>query len=165
MHAHVVKTGLFGPTLRVAPLQNGDTETVAAVFDGLGDGSRRTRFLGAKPCLSAAELEQFAAEDGRRHAVVAYVDGDPLPAGIARLVRDGDSAEIAFAVADRHQGKRIGTMLALELLADARAAGIGSITATIDSSNRAALKLIRRCTQIISIRAEGGSLSIRAAIR
>ncbi len=111
------------------------------------------------------ELEQFAAEDSRRHAVVAYVDGDPLPAGIARLVRDGDSAEIAFAVADRHQGKRIGTMLALELLADARAAGIGSITATIDSSNRAALKLIRRCTQIISIRAEGGSLSIRAAIR
>ena len=165
MHAHVVKTGLFGPTLRVAPLQNGDTETVAAVFDGLGEDSRRTRFLGPKPCLNAAELEQFAAEDSRRHAVVAYVDGDPLPAGIARLVRDGDSAEIAFAVADRHQGKRIGTMLALELLADARAAGIGSITATIDSSNRAALKLIRRCTQIISIRAEGGSLSIRAAIR
>ncbi len=165
MHAHVVKTGLFGPTLRVAPLQNGDTATVAALFAGLGDDSRRTRFLGAKPCLSPAELEQFAAEDCRRHAVVAYVDGDPLPAGIARLVRDGDSAEIAFAVADRHQGKRIGTMLALELLADARAAGIGSITATIDSSNRAALKLIRRCTQIISIRAEGGSLSIRAAIR
>jgi RimJ/RimL family protein N-acetyltransferase len=165
MHAHVVKTGLFGPTLRVTPLQNGDTATVAALFERLGEASRRTRFLGAKTRLTPAELEQLASEDCRRHAVVAYVDGDPLPAGIARLVRDGDSAEIAFAVADRHQGKRIGTMLALELLADARAAGIGSITATVDSSNRAALKLIRRCTQIISIRAEGGSLSIRAAIR
>jgi RimJ/RimL family protein N-acetyltransferase len=165
MQTHVVKTGLFGPTLRVAPLQNGDTATVAALFDRLGETSRRTRFLGAKPRLTRAELEQLASEDCRRHAVVGYVKGDPLPAGIARLVRDGDSAEIAFAVADRHQGKRVGTTLALELLADARAAGIGSVTATIDSSNRAALKLLRRCTRIMSIRAEGGSLSIRGAIR
>jgi RimJ/RimL family protein N-acetyltransferase len=165
MHAHVVKTGLFGPTLRIAQLQNGDTETVAALFARLGERSRRMRFLGPKPCLSPTELAAFAAEDSSRHAVVAYVDGDPLPAGIARLVRAGDSAEIAFVVADAHQGKHVGTTLFRELLADARAAGIGSVTATIDSSNRAALALIRRCTQILSIRAEGGSLSIRAAIR
>ena len=165
MHAHVVKTGRFGPTLRLTPLRNGDTATVAALFARLGERSRRARFLGAKPCLSPAELEAFAAEDSRRHAVVAYVDGDPLPAGIARLVRDGDSAEIAFAVADAHQGKHVATTLAHELLADARAAGIGSVTATIDSSNRPALALLRRSTRILSIRAEGGLLSIRAAIR
>src|SRR5271154_2808941 len=109
MHAHVVKAGRFGPTLRVAPLQNGDTATVAALFARLGEKSRRARFLGAKPCLSPAELASFAAEASPRHAVVAYVDGVPFPAGIARLVREGDSAEIAFAIADAHQGKHIGT--------------------------------------------------------
>jgi RimJ/RimL family protein N-acetyltransferase len=165
MHAHVVKAGRFGPTLRVAPLRNGDTATIAALFGRLGERSRRTRFLGAKPCLSPTELAAFAAEDSLRHAVVAYVDGDPLPAGIARLVREGDSAEIAFVVADEHQGKHIGTALARELLADARAAGIGCVTATIDSSNSAALALLRRCTKILSIRPEGGLLAIRAAIR
>jgi ribosomal protein S18 acetylase RimI-like enzyme len=162
MYSYVVKTRRFGLILRVAPLENGDTATILALFERLGEGSRRARFLGTKPRLSHAELTQLAVEDASRHAVVAYVDGDPLPAGI---VRDGDTAEIAFAVADRHQGRRVGTTLARELLADARAAGIGSVTATIDASNRAALALLRRCTRILSIRAEGGSLAIRAAIR
>jgi len=164
MHTTIVRTGLFGPTLRLSPLRNGDTATVAALFERLGDASRRTRFLGAKPRLTASELEQLAAEDCRRHAVVAYVDGDPRPAGIARFVRDGDSAEIAFAVADSHQGERIGTTLATALLRDARAAGIASITATVDSSNRAAISLLRRVTRNMSVRHEGTALEIRAQI-
>jgi hypothetical protein len=35
---------------------------------------------------------------------------------IARLVRDGSSAEIAFAVADEHRQRDIGSALAAELI-------------------------------------------------
>src|SRR5690348_334144 len=99
MHTRILHLE-HGQAILVRPLRNGDTGTVLAVFARLGPESRRTRFNGPKPCLNDAELRQLAAVDARRHALVAWVVGDPQPAAIARLVRDGATAEIAFAVAD-----------------------------------------------------------------
>ncbi|HXR11292.1 MAG TPA: GNAT family N-acetyltransferase [Gaiellaceae bacterium] len=154
-----------GPTIIVRPLANGDVATVAAVFDRLGGESRRRRFNAAKPCLSDAELAQLAVVDGSHHALVAHVAGDPQPAGLAQLVRTGRStAEIAFAVADDHQHRGIGSALTAMLLDDARAAGITEITALATGDNRAALALIRRSACILEISLEGPEQSIRAAI-
>src|SRR6266566_4336506 len=108
MHTRVLKPR-NGPTLIVRPLRHGDVWTVLAVFDRLGPESRRARF------------------------------NDPQPIAIARLARTGpNAAEIAFAVADSHQHRGIGSALAAELLADARAAGITQITALASSDNPAA---------------------------
>jgi ribosomal protein S18 acetylase RimI-like enzyme len=134
------------------------------LFERLGERSRRARFNGAKPCLSAAELRQLASIDETRHALVAYVEDDPQPVAIARLVRDGQSAEVAFAVADDYQQRGIGSALGAELIADARAAGITEITALVSSDNRAAVALLRRIANVLDIRREGPELSIRAAI-
>jgi GNAT superfamily N-acetyltransferase len=131
-----------GVTIR--PLRNGDTATVAAVFERLGDRSRETRFCGAKPRLPDAELRVLARVDADRHVLVAYVDGDPGPAGIARLVREGASAEIAFEVVDEHQGRGIGSILADELAAVARAAGIRELRATVCGDNPPVVSLLRR---------------------
>src|SRR3954467_15376440 len=163
MHTRVVKAKR-GPTLLVRPLRHGDVRTVIGLFDRLGERSRRTRFNGAKPCLGRAELRQLASIDSNRYALVAHVDGDPHPAAIARLVRDGDSAEIAFAVADEYHHRGIGSALAAELVADARAAGIREITALVSSDNPSAVKLLRRIAGALDIRSEGPELSIRAAI-
>ena len=152
-------------TIVVRPLANGDVQTVAAVFDRLGAESRRRRFNAAKPCLTAADLEQLARIDGRHHALVAHVAGDPLPAAIAQLVRSGrDTAEIAFAVADEHQHRGIGSALTSMLLDDARAAGITEISALASGDNPAALALIRRTACILEVRLEGPEQAIRAAI-
>jgi ribosomal protein S18 acetylase RimI-like enzyme len=164
MHTRVLKPR-HGPTLLVRPLERGDVATVSAVFEQLGDQSRRARFNGPKPCLTRAELEQLAAVDRSHHALVAYVEGDPRPIAIARLARnDHNSAEIAFAVADSHQHQGIGSALAGELIADARAAGITEITALASSDNPAALALLRRTTGVVDVQFEGPELSIRAAI-
>ena len=164
MHARLLKPP-HGPQLRVEPLRDGDVRTVLQVFERLSDTSRRARFHGPKPCLSDEELRQLAAVDGRHHALVAYVDGDPLPAAIARLVRVGErSAEVAFAVADEYQHRGIGSALTAELVADARAAGINELTALASSDNPAALALLRRTAKVLDIRREGPELSIRAAI-
>ncbi len=163
MHTRILKPKR-GPTLLVRPLRHGDVRTVMAVFERLGEGSRRARFDGPKPCLSAAELRQLASVDKTHHALVAYVEGDPLPVAIARLVRDGRTAEIAFAVADEYQHRGIGSALAAELIADARAAGITEITALASSDNPAAVALLRRTAKVLDIRLEGPELSIRAAI-
>jgi ribosomal protein S18 acetylase RimI-like enzyme len=153
-----------GPTLLVRPLRHGDVRTVTSVFERLGEQSRRTRFNGPKPCLSFSELRQLAAVDATRHALIAYVEGDPRPVAIARLVRDGRSAEVAFAVADEYQHRGIGSALAAELIVDARAAGITEITALVSSDNPAAVALLRRIVSTLEIRLEGPDLTIRAAI-
>jgi ribosomal protein S18 acetylase RimI-like enzyme len=163
MHTRILKPK-HGPRLLVRPLRRGDVRTVVAVFERLSDGSRRARFNGSKLCLKRSELRRLASIDATHHALVAYVDGDPLPVAIARLVRNGPSAEIAFEVADEYQQRGIGSALAKELIADARAAGITEITALVASDNPAAIALLRRASGTLDIRHEGPELSIRAAI-
>jgi ribosomal protein S18 acetylase RimI-like enzyme len=163
MHTRILEPRR-APALFVRPLRNGDTATVAAVFDRLGERSRRARYHGPKPRLTESDLAQLARIDANRHALVAYVAGDPRPVAIARLVRDGDSAEIAFEVVDELQWRGIGTALTAELIADARAAGITEITALVASDNRAALALLRRILDALDIRFEGSELVVRAAL-
>ena len=151
-------------TVRVQRLHNGDARTVMGVFERLSERSRRARFNGPKPCLSFGELRQLASVDRTRYALVAYVDGDPKPVAIARFVREGRSAEIAFAVADEYQRRGIGTFVAGKLVADARAAGVTEIVAFVSSNNRAAIALLRRVLNAIEIRLDGSELLIHAAI-
>jgi len=129
--------------LTIRPLQDGDTATVLALFARLGSRSREKRFCAAKPRLSDAELTSLASVDGHHHVLVAYVEGDAEPAGIARLVRVGAAAEVAFEVADGYQGRGIGSVLARELAADARAAGIRELVATVCEDNPRVVSLLR----------------------
>jgi acetyltransferase len=151
----------------VRPLRNGDTATVAAIFDRLGSESRARRFNGAKPRLRDAELATLATIDSRRHALVAYVSGDSEPAGFAQLVRDEQqptNAEIALAIADCYHGGGIGSAL-LELLAgDARAAGVTHLTATMQSSNDIVHALIRKIAPCVEIRHGCGEATLVAAL-
>jgi ribosomal protein S18 acetylase RimI-like enzyme len=130
----------------IRSLRNGDTATVAALFQRLGARSREQRFCGGKPRLTEAELALLARVDGTHHVLVGYVDGDPEPAAMARLVRRGREAEIGLEVADAHQGRGLGSLLARELAADARAAGITTLVATVCGDNPRVVSLLRRIT-------------------
>jgi GNAT superfamily N-acetyltransferase len=129
-----------GITIRT--LRNGETETVQAVFDRLGARSRYLRFGGAKNVLLPSDLEVLARVDATHHVLVAIAGG--VPVGIARLVRDGDVAEVAFAVADDWQSRGVGRLLGERLAADARAAGIRQLTGTVTRGNDASVALLRR---------------------
>jgi ribosomal protein S18 acetylase RimI-like enzyme len=148
----------------VRPLRDGDTGPVEALFARLGLESRARRFGGAKPCLSARELELLARVDGDRHVLVAYLAGDPEPAGIARLVREGTAAEVAVAVADVHQGRGLGSLLARELAGDARAAGVTELRATVTGDNPAAVSLLRRLARSLHLTREGAQRELVARL-
>jgi ribosomal protein S18 acetylase RimI-like enzyme len=151
-----------GLTIRI--LRSGDTATVAALFDRLGPRSRERRFCGAKPRLSEPELRALARVDDTHHVLVGYLDGDPEPVAIARLVRDGRSAEVAFEVADAYQGRGIGTTLARELAADARAAGIVELQATVCGDNEPAVSLVSRVAHSLQVRWRGGERELVARL-
>jgi GNAT superfamily N-acetyltransferase len=150
--------------ISIRQLRNGDTATVAAVFDRLGDESRRQRFGGPKPRLSELELAALARVDAEHHVLVAYVDGDGIPAGLGRLVRQGRTAEVALEVADEYHGRRIGSALARVLAADARAAGIVELHATINGGNRPAVSLLSRIAQRVRGRWQSGQCEVVAAL-
>ncbi len=167
MHAHALHNRKLGKAVTVRLLDDGDTAAVAALFDRLGPISRERRFHAAKPRLTSHELDILARVDGDNHVLVAYVDGDPLPAAMARIIRDaGDrtAGEIAFEVADRYQGCGVATQLLELLLTDARAAGITRVDAVVQTSNRAALGLLRRVLAAPMIRVEGGETVVAAAV-
>ena len=142
--------------LTIRPLRNGDTDTICGLFARLGDRSRAKRFCGAKPGLSDSELAALARIDDVRHALVAYVAGDSDAAAIARLVRDGTRAEVAFAVADVYQGRGIGSTLGRELAADARAAGIRELVATVCGDNARIVSLLKRLGPSVEMSWSGG---------
>ena len=122
---------LYVDGLTIRPLRNGDADTIAALCARLGDQPHEKRFCGIRPHPSDSELHELARVDDNRHTLVGYVDGDPEPAAIARLFRDGTRAKVAFAVADVYQGRGFGSTLGRELAADARAAGIRELVATV----------------------------------
>jgi len=152
MNAEVIR----GITVR--PLRNGDTAVVQTVFDRLGPQSRRLRFGGAKNVLTPTELEQLARVDADHHVLVAWFEGGPV--GIARLVRDGADAEVAFAVVDSLQGNGVGSVLSQRLSEDARAAGIRTLRATMSTDNRPSLELMRRITDGLEVRYGAGQMEV-----
>lgn len=167
MHARAFPNRRLGKIVTVRPLADGDTATVASLFDRLSRESRERRYHAAKPRLTQGELGCLAQVGPDSHVLVAHVDGDPLPAGMARLVRDASdrtAGELAFEVADRYQGHGIGTLLVEMLLADARAAGIRRVGAWVQTSNRPALGLLRRVLDGASVRVEGAETLVVAAV-
>lgn len=147
-----------GVTIR--PLRNGDVAGVAAVFARLGDESRRRRFGGAKPRLTAAELVRLARVDATHHVLLAYLDGDPRPVGMAQLVRQGRAGEIACAVADEWQEHGIGSVLLGELTDLARAAGLTEVRAVFCCGNSRAVALGLRLARVREARRDGGDLEV-----
>jgi GNAT superfamily N-acetyltransferase len=152
MHAEAIR----GITIR--PLRSGESSVIQAVFDRLGPTSRLLRFGGAKNVLSPSDLEQLSRVDGDHHVLVASVGGEPV--GIARLVRDGAEAEVAIAVADDWQQRGVGTFLADRLAADARAAGIERLRATMQAENRASMALMWRMARGLTTRCVAGQLEV-----
>ena len=148
----------------IRALRNGDRETVEALFARLGDRSREQRFCAAKPRLTEAELTSLARVDGDHHVLVGYVEGDPVPAGVARLVRDRSVAEIAVAVADVYQGCGVGSALIEVLAADARAAGITQLLATVCGDNPGADALLRKVSTSVEERWVGRERELRVAL-
>jgi len=157
----------LGRIVSVRSLADGDTATISALFERLSPASRERRYHVAKPRLTSVELAHLARVGPDGHVLVAYVDGDPLPAGMARLVRNASersAGELAFEVADCYQGHGIGKLLVGMLLADARAAGIRRVEAWVQTSNRPALDLLRRVLDRTAVRVKGAETLVVATV-
>jgi len=137
-----------GGSIHVRAIRPDDRERLVEHFHRLSERSVRFRFMGMKRGLSEGDLDYFTRPDFVHHiALVATLreGGAERIIGVGRYVADDEdpAAEVAFAVADEHQGRGIGTVLLEHLLRIARERGITEFRADVLGDNNQMLDVFR----------------------
>jgi acyl-CoA synthetase (NDP forming)/GNAT superfamily N-acetyltransferase len=133
-----------GGVVHVRPIRPEDADALVAFHGKLSERTRYLRYFGAYPRISERDLHRFTHVDHRdRVALVAVLDEEII--GVGRYDRlggrtqgaDGETAdaEVAFVIADAHQGRGIGSILLEHLAAAARERGIKRFVAEVLAEN------------------------------
>jgi RimJ/RimL family protein N-acetyltransferase len=136
-----------GARLGVRPISADDRDAFSIWFGRLTPESRRRRFHGPKPKLSARELTYLTEVDHVTHTALVTIDDAGDLIGEARYATsepDARVADFAIMVADEWQGRGVGSRLAAQLIRAARANGMTHLTALTLWENAAARALLRR---------------------
>jgi RimJ/RimL family protein N-acetyltransferase len=148
----VIERLLDGAPVVIRPIRPNDKGMLSDGLRRLSPQSAQRRFLTPKRSFSRAELRYLTEVDGRDHvALVAEYPADPTRRliAVARFVRlqdDPEAAEVAVTVADEWQGRGLGSLLGRHLAHSARNRGIRRFTATMQSDNAPAHRLMAKLT-------------------
>jgi acetyl coenzyme A synthetase (ADP forming)-like protein len=153
-----------GSTLRLRPPARDDADALVHFFAELSNQSFYLRFHGNPQVdahLVAPDLEPDWAERGALIGAVATDDGERIVAlaSYARL-RDREAAEVAFAVADGHRGRGVGTRLLEQLAARAAEQGIKRFVAEVMAENEPMLRVFSEAGFIVSRTLTGGEVEV-----
>ena len=165
-HADVILRD--GRTLRLRPPRAEDTGALLAFFAGLSERSLYLRFHGF-PALNPHLVESLPAPDwherGALLGTLVDEEGERVVA-VANYVRlrDPKQAEAAFAVADEHQGRGIGTRLLEQLAERAAQVGIERFVAEVLADNRAMLGVFQAAGFELTRQLESGELEVQFPI-
>ncbi|MBX7446244.1 MULTISPECIES: bifunctional GNAT family N-acetyltransferase/acetate--CoA ligase family protein [unclassified Arthrobacter] len=126
-----------GGTAHLRPIHPSDADAVQAFHTGQSQDSIYMRFFAFKARLSAKELKRFTEVDYKdRVAFVITIHGEIIGIGRYDRLADPTQAEVAFNIADAHQGRGIGSILLEHLAAAAHENGIRKFTAEVLPENR-----------------------------
>ncbi len=154
-----------GHRVLIRPIGPADKSELSAGLTELSDLAVHRRFLSPKRHFTRAELRYLTEVDGHDHvAFVAEVLNDQPGRVVAvarwvRLAEDPDTAEAAIVVADRLQGRGLGSLLADRLAEAAAEEGLKRFSATMLSDNRAAQALMARLSRRLERRHDGAGQS------
>ena len=136
-----------GLEVAIRPIRPDDKELLVAGLRRLSPETVQRRFLAPKARFTSSELRYLTEVDGQDHVALVAVEA-AAPArilAVGRFVRDlrrPDTAEFAIVVADEVQGMGLGRRLSELLVDEARRRGIHRFTATTQSDNMPAQRLI-----------------------
>ncbi|MFC0580874.1 bifunctional acetate--CoA ligase family protein/GNAT family N-acetyltransferase [Micrococcoides hystricis] len=154
-----------GATAHLRPVSPADAEALQRMHQGQSETSIYLRFFTYKASLSDAELERFTHVDYRDRVAFVITIGDDI-AGIGRYDRLDDplEAEVAFMIADAHQGRGLGSILIEHLAAAARERGIRRFSAEVLPENRTMLVVFQESGFDISRRFDDGVVVVEFSI-
>ena len=151
-----------GEVVQVRPIRPDDAEGLIRFFSSMGPESRYFRFFQIKQTLEPAEAEYFSTVDYRnRMALVALDDNEIIAvARYDRLPDEPTVAEVAFMVADRHQGKGLASELLALLTSYARQSGVTSFRAFVLPENVQMMRVFRNSGYALSRTLEDGVYTV-----
>lgn len=126
-----------GGTAHLRPIHPSDADAIQAFHMRQSQDSIYMRFFAFKARLSSKELKRFTEVDYRDRVAFVITSRDEI-IGIGRYDRldDPAEAEVAFNIADAHQGRGLGSILLEHLAAAAHENGILRFTAEVLPENR-----------------------------
>ncbi|GII87623.1 hypothetical protein Ssi03_56130 [Sphaerisporangium siamense] len=130
-----------GVEVRVRPLTPLYREAVRDLHDRCSPDSRRFRYFTAAPSPRPGMFDRLC-DRGRCHSLVAGYDGQVVAMANLLFSPDPGTAEMAFLVEDRWQGRGLGGALARMLLGEARDLGFAEVRATLLSDNARMRRLL-----------------------
>ena len=153
-----------GATLRLRAPVTEDTAALTAFFGAMTDRSLYLRFHGLQR-IDDALIQHFLDPDWENSGVLlGELDGRVVAVGEYVRLRDASAAEAAFAVADEHQGRGIGTRLLEQLALRASEVGIERFVAEVMPENRAMIGVFEGTGLEVTRELEGGEFEIRFPI-
>jgi acyl-CoA synthetase (NDP forming)/RimJ/RimL family protein N-acetyltransferase len=133
-----------GGTVHLRPIRPDDADTIVAFHAGLSARTRYLRYFSAYPRIPERDLVRFTHVDHRdRVALVAMLGDKIIAVGRYERAPGTDEAEVAFVVADDHQGRGIGSVLLEHLAAAGRERGIKRFNAVVLAENTGMVRVFR----------------------
>jgi acyl-CoA synthetase (NDP forming)/RimJ/RimL family protein N-acetyltransferase len=149
-----------GGTVHLRPIRPADAAALVAFHAGLSARTRYLRYFSAYPRIPERDLHHFTHVDHHdRVALVAELAGQIIAVG--RYERGSDNtAEVAFVVADAHQGRGIGSVLLEHLAAAARECGVERFRAVVLAENAAMIRVFRDAGYETTRHLESGEVTL-----
>jgi RimJ/RimL family protein N-acetyltransferase len=131
--------------VHIRSIEPSDAPALVALHESLSDATRRYRFFSLHPHLTSDEVARFTTVDHADREALVVVEDDGTIVGVGRFDRTGDDiGEVAFVVADRLQGKGLGSLLLRQLGQWALDHGIHRFEAEVLAYNRPMMRTFRR---------------------
>ncbi len=154
-----------GGTLHLRPITPDDAEALVRFHAGLSMRTRYLRYFSAYPTIPRRDLIRFSHVDHvHRVALAGWLGGEIIAVGrFDRLTEPdpaGRLAEVAFVVADAHQGRGIGSVLLEHLVEIGRELGVARFEAVVLAENQAMMRVFLQAGFEASRRLAGSEVSL-----
>ena len=156
-----------GGAVHLRPIVPSDAEALITFHSKLSERTRYMRYFGPYPRMPERDVLNFTTVDHHSRVALVAILGDDIIA-VGRYERlpegDGNSAEVAFVVADNHQGRGLGPILLEHLAGAAAENGVSMFVAEVLAENRNMVSVFREAGYQVSRTFEGGVLRLDFAI-
>lgn len=157
-----------GGVVHLRPITPADADALVRFHEGLSERTRYLRYFGPTPTLPPREVVRMTTVDYRnRVALLAWLGDEVIAMGLYEGLGESGkpySAEVAFVVADGHQGRGLGPILLEHLAGAAAENGFVKFEAEVLSENPNMVAVFRDAGYQVSRAFDGSTVHVEFEI-
>ncbi|MEZ5211410.1 GNAT family N-acetyltransferase [Gordonia sp. PP30] len=157
-----------GGVVHLRPITPLDADALVRFHEGLSERTRYLRYFGPTPTLPPREVVRMTTVDYHdRVAILAWLGEEIIAMGLYEGLAEAGkphSAEVAFVVADEHQGRGLGPILLEHLAGAAAENGFTRFEAEVLSENPTMVAVFKAAGYQISRAFDGSTVHVEFEI-